>query len=159
MTIGERIKSLRNEKGYTQKELSDLSSLSTISIRKYESGERQPKQKAIMNLAKALDVSEAWLMGYDVPMERKEESNFLADRSNAFSTFIKYLESMKYIVRVEKDVPEAKSKQAKINDSETYTATIINGDVSITLNEDEFELFQANIVKAVEFELFRLGQK
>ena len=38
----------------------------------YLSGKREAKADKIFILAKALDVSEAWLLGYDVPMERTE---------------------------------------------------------------------------------------
>lgn len=43
------------------------------SISNYLSGRYEPKQEAIYKLAKALDVSEMWLWGYDVPMERPQE--------------------------------------------------------------------------------------
>lgn len=39
MNIGENIKKFRKEKGFTQQQLADLMGKSTISIRKYESGE------------------------------------------------------------------------------------------------------------------------
>ncbi len=39
-------------------------------LSQYVSGKVVPKQNKIYILAKALDVSETWLMGYDVPMER-----------------------------------------------------------------------------------------
>ena len=39
-------------------------------ISRYLSGEYEPKNKPIYELARTLDVSEQWLMGYDVPMER-----------------------------------------------------------------------------------------
>ena len=38
----------------------------------YLSGKREAKADKIFILAKALGVSEAWLLGYDVPMERTE---------------------------------------------------------------------------------------
>ena len=41
-------------------------------ISRYISGEVEPKSNAIYKLAKTLNVSEAWLIGYDVPMERKK---------------------------------------------------------------------------------------
>lgn len=43
------------------------------SISNYLSGRYEPKQEAIYKLAKVLDVSEMWLWGYDVPMERPQE--------------------------------------------------------------------------------------
>lgn len=42
-------------------------------ISQYISGKYEPKQVAIHKIAKALNVSEAWLMGYDVPIQRAEE--------------------------------------------------------------------------------------
>jgi transcriptional regulator with XRE-family HTH domain len=38
----------------------------------YVNGSFEPKQDRIFLMAKALDVSEAWLMGYDVPMEKEK---------------------------------------------------------------------------------------
>lgn len=42
-------------------------------ISQYVSGKFEPRQTKLYILAKALDVSEAWLMGYDVPMERTDD--------------------------------------------------------------------------------------
>lgn len=36
----------------------------------YLNGRSEPKADRLYNIAKALDVSEAWLLGYDVDMER-----------------------------------------------------------------------------------------
>lgn len=44
-------------------------------ISKVENGERDISQSMIEKYAKALDVSIAWLMGYDVPMERAPSDN------------------------------------------------------------------------------------
>jgi transcriptional regulator with XRE-family HTH domain len=41
-------------------------------LSQYLSGRNEPNQYKLTVLALALNVSEAWLMGYDVPMERKE---------------------------------------------------------------------------------------
>ena len=57
-------------KGMTQSELSKHSGVSKSSISRYLSGAWEAKQDAVYLLAQALDVSEAWLMGYDVPMDR-----------------------------------------------------------------------------------------
>jgi len=151
MNIGERIKSLRKEKGLTQKELSKLSSISEISIRKYENGDRQPKQKAIFHLAKALGVSEGWLMGYDVPMEREEENTFLADQTEELSCFIKYLESIKYLVRFEKTVGSEE-------ETEAFIIILSKDDITITFTEEEFEDFCNTIKKSIAFEIFKKAE-
>ena len=59
--------SIRNMK---QVDLVEKTGLGKSAISQYCSGVYEPKQRALYKLAKALDVSEAWLMGYDVGMER-----------------------------------------------------------------------------------------
>lgn len=56
MTIGENIRRLRKEKGYTQKQLAEKCDMYESQIRKYESGKANPKLETIQKIAKALDV-------------------------------------------------------------------------------------------------------
>ena len=58
-------------RGMKQIELATLSGISKYSISHYLKGDWEGKQDAVYELARVLDVSEAWLMGYDVPPERK----------------------------------------------------------------------------------------
>lgn len=67
-----RIKQALHLRNMRQADLVNLTGIGKSSISTYISGEYEPKQKNIYKIAKALDVSEAWLMGLDVPMERKE---------------------------------------------------------------------------------------
>lgn len=53
-----------------QADLVEKTKIGKSSISTYISGAYEPKQKNIYKIAKALNVNEAWLMGYDVPMER-----------------------------------------------------------------------------------------
>ena len=53
-------------------ELSRAAGISKSSITRYTKGDWEGKQDAVYALAKALNVDEAWLMGYDVPMERQK---------------------------------------------------------------------------------------
>lgn len=62
--------SMRNMK---QSELSEKTKIPKSAISQYISGAFEPKQDRIYIIAKALNVSEAWLMGYDVPMERQKQ--------------------------------------------------------------------------------------
>lgn len=61
---------LRNMK---QVELCEKTGIAKGTLNNWLSQRWQPKQEAIMKLAKALDVSEMWLAGFDVPMERPVE--------------------------------------------------------------------------------------
>ena len=57
-------------RGMKQVELCQLANVPESSLSLYLKGAYEPKQDKIYNMARALNVSEAWLMGYDVPMER-----------------------------------------------------------------------------------------
>lgn len=168
MNVGERIRSLRKQKGFTQKELSTLSAISEISIRKYENGDRQPKQKAIYQLAKALNVSETWLMGYDVPMERLNLGE-KTKKIKEFEKLVSYLESIGYIIRFEQSKilechkedmikDDEVIKNVPIIDKETFDTTITKGSLSVTFTEAEFEDFKSTIEKSIEFEIYKGNQ-
>ena len=58
--------------GKRQADLSNETGLNKSTISRYVSGQSEPKADAISRLASALNVSEMWLWGYDVPMERTE---------------------------------------------------------------------------------------
>ena len=69
-TISQRLREALNASGKKQADLVRETGLDRGSISSYLSGKYEPKQKAIYKMAQALDVSEAWLMGYDVPEHR-----------------------------------------------------------------------------------------
>jgi transcriptional regulator with XRE-family HTH domain len=69
--ISARIKKALKIKGMRQAELCKLANVPKSSLSQYLSGDFEPKQDRIYLIAKALNVSEAWLMGFDVPMERQ----------------------------------------------------------------------------------------
>ena len=62
-------------RGMKQSELCQRTKIPKSSMSQYLSGEYEPKQDRIYLIAHALNVSEAWLMGYDVPMERDQKPN------------------------------------------------------------------------------------
>lgn len=77
-TIANRIKEAMTIRGMKQVDLVSLTGIGKSSISTYLSGEYELKQRNIYKIAKALDVSEAWLMGEDVPMERFDYSELLS---------------------------------------------------------------------------------
>lgn len=72
-TIAQRIRKAMDAAGKKQADLVRETGLDRGSISSYLSGKYEPKQKAIHKLSKALDVSEAWLLGYEVPMARTDD--------------------------------------------------------------------------------------
>ena len=81
-TVAARLQEAMDAKQMKAVELSEKSGISRPSISCYLSGKYEPKQNALYRFGKALDVSEMWLAGYDVPMERsieQKENDTLAD--------------------------------------------------------------------------------
>lgn len=70
-TFTSRLNEAMNLRNIRAAELSRLTGLSKARISQYTNGIYEAKQVALYKIALALDVSEAWLMGYDVPMERR----------------------------------------------------------------------------------------
>lgn len=57
----------------SQSDLAAASGLNKSTISRYMSGNVEPKMKAVVALARALDVDYQWLYGYDVPKVRTPE--------------------------------------------------------------------------------------
>lgn len=76
--IKERIKQGLEIREITQTQLAARANIDKGQLSSYISGKYKPRQNNIDAIASALNVSEAWLMGFDVPMERvtnKVETN------------------------------------------------------------------------------------
>lgn len=72
--LKDRLKFALKTKRMKAVELCNQTNIPTSAMSYYMSGRFEPKADRIYLMAKALDVSEAWLMGYDVPMERPEQA-------------------------------------------------------------------------------------
>lgn len=68
-----RIEQALNLRGMKRIELADKTGISRPTISNWINQKYQPKQESLMKMAQVLDVSEMWLAGYDVPMERPVE--------------------------------------------------------------------------------------
>ena len=65
-----RIKKAMNLRGLTQTDIVERTNIKKSALSQYINGKITPRQNAVEELSKILNVSEPWLMGYDVPMER-----------------------------------------------------------------------------------------
>ena len=68
-TFAQRLRAGLDARQMTQAELSSRSKISKSSISHYLKGDWEGKQDAVYSIAQVLNVSEAWLIGYDVPMD------------------------------------------------------------------------------------------
>ena len=62
MTLGNKIKQLREAKKYSQEELADLLRVHAVTISKWENGIQEPRAKRLNELAKILGVSNEYLL-------------------------------------------------------------------------------------------------
>lgn len=81
VSCAQRIRQGLAIRGMQQKDLCDATGIPKSAMSQYCNGSFVPKQGRTALIAKALDVNEAWLMGYDVPMERE---NIIASIPDAF---------------------------------------------------------------------------
>ena len=70
-TFTNRLNKAISLRGIKPIELSEMTGIDKSKISSYMSGRYKAKQDGVYLLAHALNVSEVWLMGYDVPMERE----------------------------------------------------------------------------------------
>lgn len=108
--------SMRNMKAV---ELSEKSGISKSQISCYLSGKYNPKAPALYRMGVALDVSELWLSGYDVPMDRPEEQKEVDRIANLADAVADRIES-------EKEFKELIEKINSLNSSEVAVLNSLN---------------------------------
>lgn len=99
-TTPERLREAMAIKEKKQIDLVRATGIDKGSISSYLSGRYEPKQEAIYKLAIALDVSEMWLWGYNVPMERpkaQKNNDAISDIVAKLRTDDKFLSAVKKI--------------------------------------------------------------
>ena len=79
MTVSENIRYFRKERGYTQKQLSELAGIATITLQQYELEKREPKLENLQKIAEALGIPIAALLDID---ETDQALNALSDFKN-----------------------------------------------------------------------------
>jgi transcriptional regulator with XRE-family HTH domain len=86
-----RLKQAMQLRKMSQTDICEKTGIPKSAMSQYVSGAFEPKQERTFLLANALNINEAWLMGYDdVPMERKstpiiQDRSAVIDRINALS--------------------------------------------------------------------------
>lgn len=70
--IKDRLKEAMERRGFRAVDLVERTGIPKGTISYYLTGHTKPKADRLYLLARALDVSEAWLLGYDVPIQRTD---------------------------------------------------------------------------------------
>lgn len=90
-TTAQRIKEALEIRNLKQTDLVEKTGISKGALSSYISGNYIPKQKNIYKIAKALNVSESWLMGFDVPMEKENPIMQEINNEMVFETHLKLI--------------------------------------------------------------------
>nr|DAY68049.1 MAG TPA: bifunctional HTH-domain containing protein/aminotransferase [Caudoviricetes sp.] len=88
-TTSERLKEAMSLRKMKQVDIMRSTGLDRGSVSHYVSGNYEPKNEAIFKMAKALDVNEMWLWGYDVPMERTAEQKKIQEDAEFHARILK----------------------------------------------------------------------
>lgn len=94
----ERTKAAMDLRGVTQAELVRRTGIGKSSICTYLKGGYLPKQRDIYKIASALDVSEAWLMGDDVPMERISSNGITLSEQEIIAAYRRASPEIKFAI-------------------------------------------------------------
>lgn len=124
-------------------ELSEKTGIDKSKISSYMSGRYKAKQDGVYLLAQALNVSEVWLMGYDVPMESIPINNIEKIQIPVLGTV-----RAGYNYLAQENVVGYESID-NVSDKENYYALQVtgdsmeplfsNGDIAIVHKQDDFE--------------------
>lgn len=74
--LKDRLKEAMDIRGFKQADIVEKGKIDKGQLSSWLSGKYKPRQNNISKLSEILSVDEAWLMGYDVPMERSTPKEF-----------------------------------------------------------------------------------
>ena len=99
-TTSDRLKEAMSLRQMKQADLARATGLAKGGISNYVMGRYEPKSDVISKLAKALNCSEMWLWGYDVPMERT------SSQKSSPADELKLTEGEEMLLNLFRQVPE-----------------------------------------------------
>lgn len=87
MSLGKKLKSLRNAKGVTQNKVSQLLKIDRSTYGKYETGDSTPDYEKLVKLAQYFNVTTDWLAGDAMSLNLRGVTRMLM--LSAFMTVVK----------------------------------------------------------------------
>ncbi len=100
-SCGKRIEKALTMRNMKQSELCKLANVPKSSLSLYLKGAYEPKQDKIFKMANVLNVSESWLMGYDVPINNEESTS---------NTQIELTDCEKVMLELFRQIPEGQQQ-------------------------------------------------
>lgn len=108
-TISERLQIAMDKRKIKQIDLARVADVNQGALSRYLKGSYEPKSVTIYKLALALDVSDMWLEGYDVPMERSQKQKEIDFKNNLYKKIAQDMDLLKTISQYY-NLPEEKQK-------------------------------------------------
>lgn len=108
-TISERLQIAMDKRKIKQIDLARVADVNQGALSRYIKGSYEPKSATIYKLALALGVSDMWLEGYDVPMERSQKQKEIDFKSNLYKKIASDMDLLKTISQYY-NLPEEKQK-------------------------------------------------
>ena len=108
-TISERLQIAMDKRKIKQIDLARVADVNQGALSRYLKGFYEPKSATIYKLALALDVSDMWLEGYDVPMERSQKQKEIDFKNNLYKKISQDMDLLKTISQYY-NLPEEKQK-------------------------------------------------
>lgn len=96
-TISERLQFAMDKRKIKQIDLARLADVNQGALSRYLKGSYEPKSATIYKLALALDVSDMWLEGYDVPMKRSQKQKEIDFKNNLYKKIAQDMDLLKTI--------------------------------------------------------------
>lgn len=93
--FAERLRMALDSRNMKATELSELTGINKSTISQYLSKEYEPKRDRIELFSKILNVNEAWLTGYDVPMEANNQDDSIIEEYELSPDELKEYENIK----------------------------------------------------------------
>lgn len=145
--FGSRLQKAMNIRNIKASELSEKANIPKSAISQYLSGLYEAKQKSIFKLANVLNVSEAWLMGLDVPMEKDVKLDELGNPVvevpilGTVKAGYDYLAQENWIgtVDVDKKLAESGELFALKIKGDSMSPILIEDDIVIIKKQEDFE--------------------
>lgn len=106
MLLGERIRTLRKQKGLTQQQLANMINVTKVSISCYESGSRTPNLETFVDLAEALETTPNYLLGSDKLLASEDDEDYKIYVSKEELDILKELNKHKEIINFLRNDPK-----------------------------------------------------
>lgn len=166
MSLGERIKKARNNKGYTQQQLADIINVKRAAVHKYEKDLVSINTTQLKKIANALDVSPMELMGIN---DFDEKYPDLPKELSEYETMLSYLKSLGYNVEIiqiplkshDEEMIDSDGNVIGIStmvDEETVEYNITGNKISVTLSEDDFTRLKTSSADLISSFLWKKSQ-